>query len=225
MIVRGSKALGFTMFIRSVLLALVFGVLSLPSRAAALVEGTDYRTLDPPQHSDSPPGKIEVLEFFSWGCPHCNEFNPLITKWADNAPKDVVFKRVATGLGRAPWTILARTYYALDSLGLAEKFVAPMFHAIHEEHENLFDEEAIANWLAKHGVDRARFRTAFDSFGVNTRLNQAEQMVENYKIDGVPSLAVGGKYVVLGNTFEQILANLDAVVAKVRAERAAALHK
>jgi thiol:disulfide interchange protein DsbA len=213
------------MLIRSTLLALVLVVLSLPLQAAGLVEGTDYRTLDPPQHSDSPPGKIEVLEFFSWGCPHCNEFNPLITQWAQKAPKDVVFKRVATGMGRTAWTNLAKAYYALESLGFAETLNAPMFHAIHEEHLPLFDEGAITAWVGKHGVDPAKFRTAFDSFGVNTRLNQAEQMVENYKIEGVPSLAVGGKYIVLGNSYAEIMADLDAVVAKVRAERTAAAHK
>ena len=212
------------MLIRSTLLALVLVVLSLPSQAAGLVEGTDYRTVDPPQHSDSPPGKIEVLEFFSWGCPHCNEFNPLITQWAEKAPKDVVLKRVATGMGRTAWTNLARAYYALGSLGFADSLNAPIFHAIHEEHQPLFDEGAITAWVGKHGVDPAKFRTAFDSFGVNTQLNQAEQMVENYKVDGVPSLAVGGKYMVLGNSFEEIIAHLDAVVTKVRAERAAA-HK
>jgi thiol:disulfide interchange protein DsbA len=209
------------MLIRSTLIALVFVMLSLPLQAAGLVEGTDYRTLDPPQHGDSPPGKIEVLEFFSWGCPHCNEFNPLITQWAEKAPKDVVFKPIATGMGRTAWTNLARAYYALESLGFAETLNAPMFHAIHVEHQPLFDEGSITAWVGKHGVDQAKFRTAFDSFGVNTRLNQAEQMVENYKIEGVPSLAVGGKYIVLGNSYEEMIAHLDAVVAKVRAERPA----
>jgi protein dithiol oxidoreductase (disulfide-forming) len=212
------------MLIRSTLVALVFVALSLPLRAAGLIEGTDYRTLDPPQHGDSPPGKIEVLEFFSWGCPHCKEFNPLITKWAEKAPKDVVLKRVATGMGRTAWTNLARAYYALESLGVAESLNEPIFHAIHEEHQPLFDEGAITAWVGKHGVDQAKFRTAFDSFGVNTQLNQAEQMVENYKVEGVPGLAVGGKYIVLGNSYEEMIAHLDAVVAKVRAERAPA-HK
>jgi protein dithiol oxidoreductase (disulfide-forming) len=210
--------------IQSTIIALVFLGLSLPLQAAGLVEGTDYRTLDPPQHNDSPPGKIEVLEFFSWGCPHCNEFNPLITQWAEKAPKDVVLKRIATGMGRTAWTNLARAYYALESLGFAESLNTPIFHAIHEEHQPLFDEGAITAWVGKHGVDQAKFRTAFDSFGVNTRLNQAEQMVENYKIEGVPSLAVGGKYIVLGNSYEEMIAHLEAVLAKVRAERPAA-HK
>lgn len=210
------------MFIRSTLLALVFVVLSLPSRAAGLVEGTDYRTLDPVQHSDSPPGKIEVLEFFSYGCPHCYEFSPLVSAWVAKLPKDVVFKRVATGMGRIAWTNLAKAYYALDSTGDLNRLDAKIFHAIHQERQPLFDEKAISTWVAKNGVDPAKFVTAFDSFGVNTRLNQAELMVEHYKIDGVPGLAVGGKYVVMGNSFEQMLANADVLIAKVRAERAAA---
>jgi protein dithiol oxidoreductase (disulfide-forming) len=210
------------MFIRSALLALVVVVVSLPLRAAGLVEGTDYRVLDPPQHSDSPPGKIEVLEFFSYGCPHCYEFYPLISAWAAQQPKDVVFKRVATGMGRTAWTNLAKAYYALEATGDLNRLDAKLFHDIHAGHEPLFDEKAISAWVARNGVDQAKFVTAFDSFGVNTRLNQAEQMVESYKIEGVPMLAVGGKYLVIGNSFEQMLANADGIIAKVRAERAAA---
>jgi thiol:disulfide interchange protein DsbA len=128
-------------------------------------------------------------------------------------------------MGRTAWTNLARAYYALESLGVAESLNAPIFHAIHEEHQPLFDEGAITAWVGKHGVDQVKFRTAFDSFGVNTRLNQAEQMVESYKIEGVPSLAVAGKYIVLGNSYAEMMAHLEGVVAKVRAERAAAAHK
>jgi protein dithiol oxidoreductase (disulfide-forming) len=210
------------MFIRSTVLAFVLVVLSLPLRAAELVEGTDYRTLEPAQHTDVGPGKIEVLEFFSYGCPHCYEFYPMISAWTAKLPKDVVFKRVATGMGRLAWTNLAKAYYTLESTGDLNRLDGQIFHAIHEERAPLFDEKAISEWAAKHGVDQAKFTTAFDSFGVNTRLNQAEKMVESYKIDGVPGIAVGGKYVVMGNSFEQMLANASALIAKVRAERGAA---
>lgn len=210
------------MFIRSTVLALVLVVLSVPLRAAELVEGTDYRTLEPAQHTDVPAGKIEVLEFFSYGCPHCFEFYPLITAWEAKLPKDVVFKRVATGMGRLAWTNLAKAYYTLESTGDLNRLDAQIFHAIHEEHVPLFDEKAISEWAAKHGVDQKKFTTAFDSFGVNTKLNQAEQMVENYKVDGVPAIAVGGKYVVIADSFEKMLANGSALIAKVRAERGAA---
>jgi protein dithiol oxidoreductase (disulfide-forming) len=212
------------MSIRNSLIALALVVLSVPA-LAAVTAGTEYRAIDPPQHPESA-GKIEVLEFFSYGCPHCNEFSPMIGAWAAKLPKDVVFKRVATGLGRTAWTNLAKTYYALEATGDLKRLDAPLFHAIHEEHLPLFDEKSISEWVGKHGVDPVKFNTAFESFGVNTKLNQAEEMVENYKIDGVPALAVDGKYLVLGNSFEQLLANTDAVIAKVRAQQAtAAGHK
>jgi thiol:disulfide interchange protein DsbA len=208
------------MSIRNSLIALALVVLSVPA-LAAVTAGTDYRVIDPPQHPESV-GKIEVVEFFSYGCPHCNEFYPLINAWAAKLPKDVVFKRVATGLGRTAWTNLAKTYYALEATGDLTRLDAQVFHAIHEEHQPLFDEKAISQWIGQHGVDPVKFNTAFESLGVNTKHNQAEEMIENYKVDGVPALAVDGKYLVLGGSFEQLLANTDGVIAKVRAERAAA---
>jgi len=211
------------MSIRTSLIALALVVLSVPA-LADVTAGTEFRAIDPPQHPDTA-DKIEVIEFFSYGCPHCNEFYPLISAWAAKLPKDVVFKRTATGLGRTAWTNLAKTYYALEATGDLTRLDGKLFHAIHEEHLPLFDEKSIGQWVAQHGVDPVKFNTAFESFGVNTKLNQAEERVENYKIDGVPALAVDGKYLILGNSFEQLLANLDAVIAKVRAERAAAGHK
>lgn len=195
----------------------------MPLRAAPLVEGTDYRSLEPVQHTDVP-AKIVVIEFFSYGCPHCNEFYPMLTAWAAKLPKDVVVEKVATGMGRTAWTNLAKTYYALAATDDLSRLDGQVFHAIHEEHKPLFDEKAISTWVAAHGVDAVKFTTAFDSFGVNTKLTQAEQLVDTYKIDGVPSLAIDGRYVVMGNTFEQVLSNADALIAKTRAERGAA-HK
>jgi thiol:disulfide interchange protein DsbA len=202
---------------RTGLLALALLVLSVPLRAE-VVAGTDYKPVDPPQHTQSA-GKIEVIEFFSYGCPHCNEFYPLVNAWAAKLPKDVVVKHVATGFGRTAWTNLAKAYYALEATGDLGKLDGPLFHAIHEEHVPLFDEKSITDWVAQHGVDPAKFTAAYDSFGVNTKLSQSEQMVENYKVEGVPTLAVDGKYVVLGNSFELILSHADGVIAKVRAER------
>lgn len=211
------------MSIRKTLLAMTLVVATLPA-FAAVTAGTEYRVIDPPQHVDAT-GKIEVLEFFSYGCPHCNEFYPLVSAWVAKAPKDIVFKRVATGLGRTAWTNLAKTYYALESTGDLTRLDGPLFHAIHEERKPLFDEKSISEWVGQHGVDAVKFNTAFESFGVNTKTNQAEEMIETYKIDGVPALAVDGKYLILGSSFEQMLTNLDAVIAKVRADRASAAHK
>ena len=214
------------MWVRKMFVGLALAALSLSASAGPPLEGSEYRVIDPPQHP-STAGKIEVLEFFSYGCPHCNEFYPMISAWAAKLPKDVVFKRVATGLGRMPWTNLSKMYYALQSTGDLARLDAQIFHAIHEEHAPLFDEKAISEWVAKHGVDPVKFKTAFESFGVNTQVNQAEDMVETYKVDGVPSVAVDGKYLVLGDSFEEILTNADAVIAMDRTQRAAdaASHK
>src|SRR5580692_1480213 len=176
------------MSIRNNLIALALLVLSVPA-LAAVTAGTEYRAIDPPQHGD-PGGKIEVIEFFSYGCPHCNEFYPLISAWAAKLPKDVAFKRVATGLGRTAWTNLAKPYDALEATGDLKGLDASVFHAIHEEHLPLFYEKAMSQWVGQHGVVPVKFNTAFESFGVNTKLNQAEEMVENYKVDGVPALAI-----------------------------------
>lgn len=209
------------MSVRKLFLGLALAALSLSASAGTLLEGVDYRYIDPPQHPSSA-GKIEILEFFSYGCPHCNEFYPMVSAWAAKLPKDVVFKRVATGLGRMPWTNLARMYYALETTGDLTRLDAQIFHAIHEEHAPLFDEAAISDWVGKHGVDVAKFKTAFESFGVNTKVNQAEDMVEGYKVEGVPSLTIDGKYLVLGDNFEQVLTNADGVIALDRQQRAAA---
>ena len=209
------------MSIRRIVFALALLMSCVSLQAQPLVEGNEYRSLEPIQHTDAP-GKIVVIEFFSYGCPHCNEFYPMISAWAAKLPKDVVVEKVATGMGRTAWTNLAKAYYALAATGDLSRLDGQLFHAIHEEHQPLFDQKAISAWVVAHGVDAAKFTAAFESFGVSTKLTQAEQMVDNYKIDGVPSLAVDGKYVVIGKTFEQLLANTDALIAKVRTEHATA---
>jgi protein dithiol oxidoreductase (disulfide-forming) len=199
-----------------------------PARAQ-LVEGQDYRLLNPPRPTSSP-GKIEVTEFFSYACPHCAKFFPLVSAWADKLPKDVVFRRVAVSYGRPPWMNLARTYYALDAAGDLRKLDGAVFHAIHDEGKNLFDEAAIADWVGKQGGNEPKFAEAYVSFAINNQTVQADQMAEDYRIDGIPALAVNGRYVVLSPsqaadetvTFRELLARTDKVIAMARAAAAQA---
>jgi protein dithiol oxidoreductase (disulfide-forming) len=192
--------------------------------AAQLVEGTDYRTLAPPRPTSSP-GKIEVLEFFSYACPHCNKFYPLVSAWVAKLPKDVVFKRVPVGYGRPEWLNLSRAFYALQATGDLGKLDGPLFHAIHEEQQPLFEEQAIADWVGKHGGNADKFANAYVSFGVNNQTVQADQMVEDYQIGGVPALAVNGRYVVISpgeasdeeKTFRELLDRTDKVIVMARA--------
>ncbi|HYL02456.1 MAG TPA: thiol:disulfide interchange protein DsbA/DsbL [Steroidobacteraceae bacterium] len=203
-----------------ILAAGVLGVLALlarPLAAAELTEGKDYRTLTPPQPGGNP-GKIEVIEFFSYGCPHCSEFYPLVSAWVARLPKDVAFKRVAVGFGRPAWVNLARAYYALESTGDLAKLDGAVFHAIHAEHQPLFDEESIARWVGAHGGNAAQFANAYTSFSVNNETYQADEMAETYRVEAIPTLAVNGKYVVIGNSFAELLDHADKLIARVRAE-------
>ncbi len=208
--------------------------------SAQLVEGADYRRVVPPRPTTSP-GKIEVLEFFSYGCPHCAKFYPLVSAWAAKLPKDVVFKRVAVSYDRPAWTNLARTYYALLANGDLAKFDGRLFHAIHEEHLQLFDAQSIAEWIGRNGGDAERFTNAYASFGINNQTVQADQLVEDYQVDAVPTMTVNGRYVMLSPAaapdaqeepiFLELLAHTDTMIARVRRDQlgtpapAAAKHK
>jgi len=192
-----------------------------PALLAAQQAGTDYRILSPP-HPTEHPGKIEVTEFFSYACPHCNEFYPKLRTWLATQQQDVVLRRVPVGFNRPPWINLARAFYALQSLGLLDQLDGPLFEAIHDRHEQLFDEDSLAQWVGKNGGSAEKFAAAYSAFSVNNQTVQADAMAEDYGVDGVPTLAVDGRYVALGNTFPEILKNTDALVAKVRAEHAAA---
>ena len=198
--------------------------------AAQAVEGRDYRALKPPQPTSSPPGKIEVVEFFSYGCPHCNDFYPLLTAWLAKQPKDVFLKRVPVGFGRPQWVNLARAYYALLATGDLERLDGALFRAIHEEHLPLFDLGSLATWVGKHGGNADKFTNAYTSFGVNNETVQADQMVEDYQVTGIPTLAVNGRYVVLGQeaaadehaAFLELLKTADKVIAMARVQMHAA---
>jgi protein dithiol oxidoreductase (disulfide-forming) len=185
------------------------------------VEGTDYRKIEPPQPTTSP-GKIEVIEFFSYMCPHCNEFYPLVATWAAKLPRNVVFRRVPVGFNRPPWINLARAYYALQASGDLDKLDGPLFHAIHEEHLQLSDEPGLADWVGKNGGSAEKFAAAYTSFGVNNQTVQADQLAEKYQITAVPTLAVNGEYLAMGQNFAEILTNTDRLIAQVQTEARAA---
>ncbi|HEU4604557.1 MAG TPA: thiol:disulfide interchange protein DsbA/DsbL [Steroidobacteraceae bacterium] len=197
-------------------------VLLAVSAQAEPVQGRDYSLIVPVQPTDNA-DKVDVIEFFSYGCPHCAAFNPSVTTWAAKLPSNAVFTRVPVSFGRPQWGQLARTYYTLQSMGLVEKLDAALFTAIHQEHQNLFDEDSIVAWVAAHGVDAAKFRAEFNSFSVTTKATRAEQLARNYKVSGVPTLAIDGKYTVMGQNFDEMLRNASAVVEKAAAEHKA--HK
>jgi thiol:disulfide interchange protein DsbA len=197
--------------------ALTFLALS-TSLQASIIAGHDYVVLSTRQQQEIN-GKIEVVEFFSWGCPHCYEFYPMLSRWLGTLPKDASFKRVPVGLGHPEWEALAKAYYALQSTGDVDRLDSQIFEDIHRNHVWLYDEQSITAWVGKHGVNVAKFTEAFRSFGVNTSAGQAEQRAEDYRIPGVPTLAIAGKYTVDGDQAKMLTTSDQLIVMERTANK------
>jgi thiol:disulfide interchange protein DsbA len=134
----------------------------------------------------------------------------------------VVFVRVPVGFNRPAWINLARAFYALQASGDLDKLDGPLFHAIHEQHLQLYDEQSLADWVGKNGGSAEKFAAAYTSFGVNNQTVQADQMAEHYRIEAVPTMVVNGEYAAMGKNFVEILANTDGLIAQVQTEARAA---
>jgi thiol:disulfide interchange protein DsbA len=186
------------------------------SAHAGAIAGHDYVVLPVPQRQAAK-NKIEVIEFFSWGCSHCYEFYPLLNRWLATLPKDVTFRRVPVSMGHPEWDTLVRAYYALQSTGDLDRLDSQIFEAIHREHVSLYDENSITAWVGKHGVNVAKFTEAFHSFSLNTSVGRSENTVVAYRVEGIPMMAVGGQYTVT-NDRAKMLATTDELIAKVRDE-------
>jgi len=164
-----------------------------------------------------------VMEFFSYGCPHCSDFHPTVSKWAASLPSDVVFKRVPISFGRPQWASLSRLYYALEATGELSKLDGAVFRALHQDGKKLYDDKSIIAWVSAQGVDSKKFSDAYNSFGVISQAKRADQMAQAYKIQGVPALAVDGKYLVTGKEvkgYPDLVALTDQVIDKARGDRA-----
>ncbi len=192
---------------------------SLPALAqqAKPVEGKDYVRLAQPQ--PVPPGKIEVLEFFWYGCPHCNAFEPTVEAWAKKLPADVIFRRVPVAFRDEPFVAHQKIYYALEGLDLVETMNRKVFYAIHNDRMRLDKVEDIAAFMGKNGVDAAKFTGMFNSFSVQTKANQARKLAEAYRIDGVPAMGIHGRYftsATLAGSADRALAVTDYLVGTIR---------
>lgn len=204
------------------LLAITLAMLAvvLPVRAE-LVVGRDYVPIIPAQMTDTP-AKIEVIEFFSYGCPHCSDFHPIVGKWAATLPSDVIFKRVPVTFGRPPWASLARLFYALETTGDLAKLDSAVFDALHKAGSKLYDDKSIVAWVTAQGVDAKKFTEAYNSFAVVSKAKRADQLVQTYKIQGVPAMTVDGKYLVTGKELKglaELPALTDQVIGMARSDR------
>lgn len=178
--------------------ALMLGALPAAQAESFYLEGAQYEAIVPPAPADAPAGKVEVVEMFWYGCPHCYRFEPYLSRWLENKPENVSFKRVPAVLN-PNWVVHARAYYAAQMLGVEEKIHADMFRAIHEQGRRLDTEEALAAFFAAHGVPEDKFREAFNSFEVHMKLREAARLGRAYQLGGVPAMVVNGKYRVTGS--------------------------
>lgn len=191
----------------------------------APVNGTDYRTLDKAQQTDSGK-KVEVTEFFWYSCPHCEAFDPALGAWVKKNADKIVFKRVPVAF-RDSFIPQQKLYYTIEALGLVDSLHPRVFRAIHVERQMLDTDKQILDFIAKQGVDVKKFTDTYNSFGVQTKVSRATQLQAAYKVDGVPMIAIDGRYVTspsivgakLGNRPEAVLHEatlqvMDHLIAK-----------
>ena len=182
------------------------------------VEGQHYVRLSQPVPVP-PGGKIEVIEFFWYGCPHCNAFEPTLDAWQKKLPADVAFRRVPVYFREEPYGPHQRIFFALAAMGLIPTMHRKVFYAIHGERQRLDKPADIGAFMAKNGVDSAKFLEVYNSFSVQTKARQAKTLAEAYKIDGVPAIGVAGRYYTSGalaGTVEASLVVTDFLIQKVR---------
>lgn len=185
-------------------------LLALPLAARAQVN-----ELKPPVPVENG-GKIEVTEFFWYGCIHCYNLEPQIDAWLKKLPEDVEFRRVPAVFNER-WALDASIFYAMEAMGLLDKLHRPLFDAIHKERLRTDDQDALSEWLAKHGVDAKKFLETMQSFGVRSKTRRAVQLTIAYKIDGTPAMAVHGRYTVSAQP--KMMQVVDSLVERVRKEK------
>ena len=159
----------------------------LPAQAQARAPkaGTEYLVLDKRVPVDAPAGKIEVIEFFSYNCPHCNDFEPALEAWAKSKPADVVLRRVPVPFVGNDVEAKQRLYYALEAMGKVDEYQPKVFNAIHAQRQNVNGDANIVAWAEKSGLDAAKFKELFTSFGVASKAKRASQLTDAYKVAGL----------------------------------------
>jgi thiol:disulfide interchange protein DsbA len=191
------------------------------AQAARPEAGTDYLVLDKKVPVEAPAGKIEVVDFFWYNCPHCNAFEPGLDAWVAKLPKDVVVRRVPVGF-RDDFVPQQRFFYALEAMDLVDKLHAKVFTAIHAEKQQLTRGDGIGEWVGRQGVDKNKFMEQFSSFSIATKATKATQLQNAYKVEGVPALGVAGRFYTdgtLAKSMPRALQIVDYLVAEVRAGR------
>ncbi len=186
-----------------------------------LEEGTDYLALPKLAPVEAPKGKVEVIEFFWYNCPHCNSFEPTLDAWTKRLPKDVAFRRVPVAFDDS-FVPQQRLYYTLEAMNKVDELHKKVFAAIHLEKQNLKTQDKIVAWIEKQGLDKAKFLELYSSFSVSTKARKASQLQDAYRVSGVPALGVAGRFYVdgeLAHGVEKALPIVEYLVEQVRKGR------
>ena len=194
------------------------------------IQEREYTRVNPPQATDSG-NRVEVIEFFWYGCIHCYNLETPLKAWLKRKPSDVVFRYVPAIFDTASWSPMARAYYALDAMGVVEKYHDDIFNAVHRDGQKAMvtDPRVLADWLAAKGVDKQKFLETYNSFAVNSRVQRSVDVTRSYDVPGTPSLVVDGKYLTGPSmtvnpdnsvNYERFFQVLDQLIARARKERA-----
>ena len=198
--------------------ALSLGASSSWAQGAAPREGKDYVKLGKPASVSAPAGKVEVVEFFWYSCPHCNVFEPQFEAWAKTQPADVVVRRVPVAFN-ASFVPQQKLYFALEGMNLLPQLHAKVFRTIHVERNLLKTDDAIFDWVGKQGVDLAKFKEVYNSFTVANQSRKAAQLQNEYDVEGVPAMGVAGRYYTDGTkagNMDNVLRVVNALIASSR---------
>lgn len=198
------------------LLSAAFALFPLAAEAQ-LKAGADYTELKAAQPVEAK-GKIEVIEFFWYGCPHCYSLEPVLEPWIKKLPADVQFRRIPAVLSES-WAMDASIFYTFEALGVLDKVHKPFFDAIHKDRLNMRNETARAEWLKRNDIEPNKFDETYKSFGVQAKVKRAAQLSAAYQLEGVPMLAVQGKYTIStdqGGSQAGMLALTDQLIGQVR---------
>jgi len=204
---------------KKLLNSLIVVIALISSSVFAAEIGKDYKLVNPPQPTSSK--KIEVLEFFFYGCSHCYHLHGPLTTWEKNIPKDVELTYVPT-IFRDSWEPMARTFYALQAMGQLGKVHDELFKAWNVSNLVLSEEGQITDFVAARGIDRAKFAASYNSFSMQSQVTRSKQMLRSFGISGTPTVIVDGKYLITGLQPDDTIRVMNEVIAMVRKTRPAA---
>ncbi len=203
------------------LLAFVFllifslGVQALEIPGINIEKGEGYETIDPPRPTEDP-NKVEVLEFFWYGCPHCYKFEPFLQKWLKTRPDYVNYIPQPAAFNKT-WAKHARAYFTAEALGVVDKMHEAFFSAIQIDKKRLDKEDLLADFFVAHGVSKKDFSNTYNSFLVDAKTRQSESIAARYGVTGVPAVVVNGKYRISGTTaknYDNMIKIMDYLIAK-----------